>query len=437
VKKDAGKIEELFSRGKAEIDNLQIPDQLEMRLRKALDKAEPKPLPFYQRYNLQLKLAAVFMILLLVGFNYNAIASYGKQLFGYEEVMNGTLRELNNLGKGQAIGKTHTFPNGVSITVDYLMLDENQLLLFYTVKDPAGQASYLSPHLSLQGLFGEYRMRSAEGLINEDDTEVKCIGSFAPPSPLVKKLTLRIALMEDPSTTLAEIPFTLDRSTAMASTLKKKMDLAVKIDQKEVKFESILASPTQTTIKGSVQGILGLAYDVISGERFRPQKIELKLYANGQEVEWRGGGISTDMKGITFHSEFDALPTPLTDLKLELVSLIADNDVNERFKLEKDQVLEILGQNVMINDIRTSQNETFITITSQEDLTLTKVYLIADGRQIPLEETVDSQFNKSPEGEITHTRTLRFLGTGEDLLLEVKSMSYAQYYNQLLQIPLD
>ena len=226
----------------------------------------------------------------------------------------------------------------------------------------------------------------------------------------------------------------------MGHTLKKELGQAIKVDQTEIRFESILASPTQTVIKGSAQSIFSLALDVISGERFRPNEIKLKLIANGQEVEWKGAGIGTDMKGITFQSDFDALPTPLTELNLELVSFSADHDVNKQYELamgEKGQVLDILGQEVEINEIRTTQGETLITLTSKESVVLTKVHLLADGKQISLEETIDDQYDKSMDGSITHRRTLRFLGTGEKLQLDVQRLAYAKNYNQVIPIPID
>ncbi|AGA69925.1 hypothetical protein Desdi_2502 [Desulfitobacterium dichloroeliminans LMG P-21439] len=434
-------IEDLFETSKAQMDRIQVPDELEIRLRNALEEAEQKPMPFYQRYTRQLKIAVALVFVLLVSFNYDAIASYGKQLFGYDQVMDGTLRELNNLGKGQLIGKSNTFANGVSLTVDYVMLDENQLLLFYTVKDPDGDVDdALSPFVSLKGFLGESRFNGSQGLINDEESEIKYIASFEPPPPLARKLTLNFALDNQVISTPAEISFVLDRNTAMGHTLKKELNQVIKVDETNITVESILASPTQTVIRGSAQGIIGLALDTVSGERFRPRDLSFRLIANSIEVERQGGGMSTDLKGITFHRDFNALPAPLNDLKLELVSFGADHDVNQRFKLQtgkENQTLDVLGQNVEINEIVVREEETLITLTSEESVILTKVYLVADGKQIALEETIDDQYDKSSDGIIKHQRTLRFLGMGEGLELDVKSMTYRSTYNEVINIPLD
>lgn len=67
-------------------------------------------------------------------------------------------KQLNQLGKGQTIGKSHTFSNGVSLTLDYVMLDENQLLLFYTIYDPIGHVDdhNITPFMSVKAFWGDY-----------------------------------------------------------------------------------------------------------------------------------------------------------------------------------------------------------------------------------------------------------------------------------------
>lgn len=432
-------MEELWAKEKEKLQQIQVPEEMESRLRAALANSSQKPTPFYRRPGLGIAILIVFA--LLIGTNYNAIASYGKQLFGYEEVMSGPLRELNNQGKGQLIGKSHTFENGISLTVDYVMLDENQLLLFYTVKDPAGKADKaFSPFIYLRGFMGGSHFQGSQGIISEDGTEVKYIAEFEPPPFWVRKVNLEFTLREQGMDQPAQITFYLDREKAMGPTLKKNLNAAIKVDETNVKVESITASPTRTVIKGSLQSIVNLALDKISGERFYPREINFRLLANGQEVEWQGGGLTTDMSGITFETYFDPLPTPLEDLKLELVSFNADHDVNQQYPLYKgkeNQRIEILGQEVEINQIRENNGETFITITSEESAVLSKVYLLVDGERVSLEETTSDDYLKTEEGKILHKRTLRFKDAGEELQLDVKRFIYKKEYNEVIDIPLD
>ncbi len=50
---------------------------------------------------------------------------------------------------------------------------------------------------------------------------------------------------------------------------------------------------------------------------------------------------------------------------------------------------------------------------------MSKVYLLGDGQKIALEKTIDDTYEKTEEGTILHTRTLLFLGQGEDLKLSM------------------
>lgn len=234
-----------------------------------------------------------------------------------------------------------------------------------------------------------------------------------------------------------QIDFTLTRNTAMGHSLKTNLNKAIQIDERKIVVDSILASPTKTVIKGSLQNIFGLAKDHISGERFRPSSVEIKLIANGKEITKQGGGMSTDLKGMKFHSDFDALPLDLKQLQIELVSFGADHDVNENFKLkttQKNQVLEILNQRVEVHEISQTKDETLITISSEESLIITKLYLMIDGVKVPLEETIKDNYGKLMDGTSIHKRTLRFLGAGDDLELYVQRMTYAKNYNRIIDV---
>ena len=63
----------------------------------------------------------------------DTLAFYGKRLIGYDPIMNGTLKQLNQLGKGQSINKSYTYKNGVVLSLDGIMLDDNQCLAYYTI----------------------------------------------------------------------------------------------------------------------------------------------------------------------------------------------------------------------------------------------------------------------------------------------------------------
>ena len=432
-------IEDILRAKKLQIDQIEAPEELEERLRNALNTK--KQITLGNRFRVYVS-AMVMIVAMLLSFNYDVIAYYSKQLLGYDQVMNASLKQLSELGKGQPVGKSYRFENGVSLTVDYVMADENQLLLFYTVIDPSGHVDEddISPFMSLKAFWGEYHHQNSQGNMNEDKTEMKYISSFEPPKPFEKNLTLKFSQIKQGREVPAEISFTLNRNTAMGHTLKKTLNETIKVDKTQINIDSILASPTKTVINGSIQTIFELMKDQLSGERLRPTDLTLKLIANGKEVSQQGRGMSTDMKGITFHSDYDPLPPDLKQLQLELVSFGADHDVNQQFRLIRTNVgdkqeLNILGQKVEINKIESAQGETHITISSAEGLILSRVYLMIDGQRVSLEQTNMDKYDKLKDGTIIHTRTLRFLGTGNELELDVQRMTYTKNYHKMLEIP--
>ncbi|EHQ87714.1 DUF4179 domain-containing protein [Desulfosporosinus youngiae] len=432
-------IEDILRVKKTRIDQIEVPEELEGRLRNALNKK--KHVTRGRRFRVYGAAAAI--VAMLLSFNYEVIAYYSKQLLGYDQVMNGSLRQLSELGKGQPVGQSFTFDNGVTVTVDYVMLDDNQLLLFYSIKDPSGHVdeNKISPFMYLTAFWGEYHHQNSQGIINEEKTEIKYLSSFEPPKPFEKSLTLNFSQTDQGREVPAEINFTLNRTTAMGHTLKKSLNAKIEVGKAQIKIESILASPTKTVIEGSIQSLFELVKDQLSGERIRPKDFTLKLIANGKEVPVQGSGMSTDLNGITFHSDYDPLPPDLKQLQLELVRFGADHDVNQRYRLnkaddDKKQGLDILGQIVEINKIETFQGETHITISSAETLILSQVYLIIDGKKVSLEETIENNYDKLQDGSIIHTRTLRFLGTGNDLVMDVQRMAYSEDYYEVLEIPI-
>jgi hypothetical protein len=427
----------MLRKRKKVLDEVEVPEEMEARLSRALKGRKPVK---RRSSNWMAKVAAVCLAVLLVGYNFNTLAFYGKKLIGYDQVMTGTLRDLNELGKGQLIEKTHTFDNGVSVTLDGIMLDESQLLAFYTVHDPKGEVDSINlhSHIQLKGLFGRYMMDGGQGEISEDNTRIKWMMSFEPPFFLERTLHFTFPFLNGSTQEEGVISFKLDRAKAMVTTLKKNLNQTVELEHTKIKFESILASPTQTVIYGSIQNIFELAKDQISGERLRMNGLTIKLIANDDEViAQQGGGMSTDMRGITFEQSFDALPADLQSLRIQIESISVDRDVNEEVSLHQNRVMDVLGQHLEINDVYELNGSTFVTITTDESTVLTRVLLMADGKKIELQKTVTDDYDKLPEGGIRHTRTLHFPGTGEDLVLLIERITFTEKYDTTLEIPVN
>ncbi|HZK57740.1 MAG TPA: DUF4179 domain-containing protein [Clostridia bacterium] len=430
-------IERILNKKRMDIDNIEVPEELEGRLYNALEGRSPVKA---RKRNRRAMLAVACILILIVGYNFNSLAYYGKKLLGYNRVMNGTLKQLNELGKGQLIGKDYTFENGLTVVLDGIMLDENQLLVFHTLKDPKGKIDEkLDVHMFVKGFLREYIPQYGQGEINEEKTEVKWIHSFEKPSIFERTLKLKFNPAENSQRETGQISFKIDVNKAMGSTLKQNINETIKSGNTKIHLEHISASPTKTVLYGSIQNIIELAKDQILGERIRPNGIDIRLIVNGKEVSQQGRGMSTDIKGIKFHNDFDALPESPESVELFIKSLSVDKDVNKKIHIEKSpfkQNIEILGQNIEINNLYKSNGNTYIRIATREDIILTSVGLVVDGERTDLRETVDRELEKLEDGTIIHIRTLCFPKEGENYELNVEKMTYTQPYNKTVKIPL-
>ena len=432
-------VEEMLRNKKLELDNLEVPEELEGRLKNALAK---EPLSHKSKISWRLKLASFIILTILIGYNFDTLAYYGKKLVGFEPVMSSTLKELNELGKGQLINKSYTFKNGIIVTLDGIMVDDNQLLLFYTEKSSKGKVDQngIESFMTLKGIVGNHNMRSGSGKSNEENTEIKWVMEFNAPYFFEKNLKWQFQLGQGTKAEKGEIDFTLDRNKAMGHSLKMNINKTIDLDSRKISFDSILASQTTTVIKGTIENILELAKDQIAGERVRPEMLNIKLIANGIELQAQGSSMSTDMKGIKFDSRFEPLPKDLKNLQIKLVNFAGDYDAKQEIILDKtkgNQAYEILGQKIEIEKVYEEKGETFVTISSEESVVLSKVKLIADAKEIELQDTILDQDEKLSTGTIIHTRTLRFKGTGKELKLKIDRIRFNKTFNETIDLPIN
>lgn len=118
----------------------------------------------------------------------------------------------------------------------------------------------------------------------------------------------------------------------------------------------------------------------------------------------------------------------------------ADYDVDQTLSLTPaglNQRAVIRGQQIVVDQVQEADGQTFVTFTTEDSVVLSRVCLIADDRSVPLEEIIDHRHEKTSAGPVMHTRTMRFSGTGEELLLDIQRMTYAQPCHRTLPIPLD
>jgi len=429
------KLEKLLNNEKVELDKIEVPDDLESKLRNTLNN-----IPVKKRRSIRGRVAAMIIVVLLLGYNLDTLAFYGKKIIGYDNIMHGTLQELNESGKGQSINKSYMFNNGIEVILDGVMLDDNNMVMFYTIKDPTGnvQDSNFNLRVNAYGFGGKIYTHGGFGQSNEEGTEQKwIIRTHESPRFYERNITLRLDFINNGVGEQGEIKFKLDRSQAVGKSLRIPINKHVNIDHRSFKIQSLVASPTSTVIKGQIQDIVELGIDYINNDRFRPGEIDILLLANGKEVPINGSGMSTDMKGINFYITYDALPVNTEELELKLVLFGGDHDANELVDLVKGETKKImvLNQDISIDEVYEDGNNTYITITTEEDTALSRVYLIIDGVKVELKETEPGVYDKIEDKEnvmIKYTRTLRFEGKGENLALDIQRIRYNKAYDKLI-----
>lgn len=423
-------IEKLLNLYKEEVDKIEVPEDMEIRLRKALDG-----LPGKRRVRFLKRVAVFIVVLFLIGYNFDALAYYGRKFMGYENIMNGTLKELDELGEGQAINKSYEFKNGVKITLDGIMLDDNNLIAFYTIYAPEGNVDevYMNLTMKLEGLFNHNYPYSGHGEISEDKTEMKWVTSFHSPRFYEKNMKLKF-LLAGHMQEMGEIKFRLDRKKAMGRTLKLPIDTEVEVGQKRLEIKELLASPTSTVIRGQIQNIGQLVSDTIKGERFRPQSIGLSLLADGKEVQFLGSGLTSDMKGTYFETRHDALPKDTNRIDIKLTSLTGYVDIDEAFMIKKgkdNENISILDREITINNVYEAGGNTYVELSYDPDLFLGPIRLRIDGIEVGPKGVISSKYIEEGKN-IKYTETIEFEGTGDILQLKINRVRLDIGYDDII-----
>lgn len=422
------KLYQLFNKEKEKLDGIQIPDDMEKTLKLALDNRsiKKKKLPYR-------RIAAILVIVFLLSYNMNTLAFYAKKIVGYDSVMNGTLQDLNNEGRGQRINKSHRFSDGVSVTLDGVMLDANNLILFYTIEDPNNNVEEVASRMriNLSGFLNRTMGYGGTGQRdNEDRYERWVVTSNSPPKFYEQSLSLDLWYSpEGKAHEEGQIRFRLNRNSALGNSIRIPIDKEIQLegDNNSINVKSMLASPTATIVKGQIQNIFELGLDQVLGQRVSVLDIDMVLNADGVELPLQASGMSTGMKGMNFDFRFDRLPKDIDSLELRLKSFSSVHQLDELIPVEKGKTIEILGQKIIIEDIYEKQGKTFIRLSSDEGTRLQKVGLEIDGVEEELIRTIDIDMDK-----VKYTRTLEFNGRGQNLSLHLEKLSFIQTFDEVI-----
>src|SRR5690625_531842 len=161
-------IEKRLMKEKDRINVITAPEKLEVRLEQALEQV-PVRKGFNKNSIWKIAIAAI-LLFSLIGYNYNALAYYSKKIIGFDEVLYGDLKELNEQGMGQMIDKSIQLDKDTTLTIDGMMTDENRLVLFCTLKNPNGideDHNYLS-FSEINGFLTNANVQSGSAILSDE-----------------------------------------------------------------------------------------------------------------------------------------------------------------------------------------------------------------------------------------------------------------------------
>lgn len=310
------KIEDRLLEEKLRLSELSTPQELEARLRKALNAAVPRRRAIRNVKSGWRIAAAVLAVTLFAGNQYHALAYYGKTLLGFDRVVNGTLGELIKQGKGQTLDEQVQLADGTVLTVDGIMADENQFILYYTLSNPNGlpnDGSFLPTRL--KGIRTDSQIQTNSWGPTEERTETKGYLTFEPVSPLAKKLTLSYweELPDSDQRREGQILFPYHPDEAMPTKIKQSVNETLTVESQTITIGTITATPTMTLIEGTLQN-QQLNKDFLDEVVLNG----IDLIANGDSIPLSRGDVHRTQDGMAFSLRYDSLPENLHSVQLIL-----------------------------------------------------------------------------------------------------------------------
>ncbi|MED4017054.1 DUF4179 domain-containing protein [Sutcliffiella cohnii] len=424
-------IEDKLAEEKKRIDSYTAPDELETRLREALNKAPNK-----QKQNAPLwKLVAVAMFfIVIIGYQYNGLAYYGKKLFGFDEMMTGTLMELNEEGLGQIVDETVTLVDGTKLTIEGVMADSNQLILYYSLNNPKGIKDHIRDYfrfLSISGFLTNSFPTSGTFIVDDNQTEIKGTQSFEPVSPFAKKLTVNFQQgMNNNQTVEKFVTIPYNPNKALQTEIKQSINKAIKVDKGTITFQTIRATPTMTVVEGKL--------NVENFDRVPDALWGIQLYANGKEVTSLGGGYQSSLLGRKFSLNYDALPKGLHSLELKINEFAGYENVDKKLALATNNNPTMLNEKELwIQDINTTSEMVEITIRTDNDVMLDGVSIETEEEVTPLKTIVRQSYVKLEDGQQMKERTLLFEANTEPEFIYINGMHFMKEYGDMIEIPVD
>ncbi|MFD2131219.1 DUF4179 domain-containing protein [Pseudogracilibacillus auburnensis] len=423
-------LEKQLADEKARLDSMKAPDDLEMKLTAALNTVEPRR---KRKVAFIWKVAIAAIILVsVISYNFNALAYYSKKILGFDDMLSGPLKDLNENEMGQVVDKSVELEGGTTLTIHGIMTDVNQLILFYTLRNPNGidEENFIS-FASITGFLTNSSISGGPGYFNEDETEVKGMLQFEPVNPFAKKLTLVIWQFTEDDESTVEITFDHDPNKAMQANLTQPIKETVSVDSGTITFDVITASPTVTVLEGSI--------DVENLDKFEGAPLHgIRLIANGNSVGSSSYGVTTGPTGTTFDIQYHTLPEELDSLQVMVRKFIGYEEINKQIQFgpDKNEFFTLYEEEEMIvKQVEETSRGIEVTIATDEYVLLDGVSIVTKKGTIPLQTTIGEDYSMQINGVYMKERTLVFDTTETPEQLSIEGIHFLKTYNKTIDIP--
>lgn len=371
-------------------------------------------------------LAAAVLLLTLITYNHQAIADYGKKILGFDYLY-GKIATLNKEEKGQAIEETIELEDGLFLTVNGVIADANQTILFYTYDAQDGIDNYDLSNYRLHYIEGTESFAKSSGgssFMEKTETEEKGIAKFEPINSIEKKLKLKI--WDSKKEEHKEVTFNYDPNKTMKASLNIQPNATIPLDKGSITIDSIKASPMMTLVKGTFK--IG-DYDE-ANEYIR----DIMLYADDLYVGRLGKNLlkTEEGKDAAFEIEFDPLPENYDYLHVEVEEFIGFESLNETIEIDENNGAEFVfnDHKFNISAPRKIEDEIEFTIISDPTYQFSQLSL-DDGTSAKL---VDEYYPIAYESK---ERIYRFKTDTIPKNITVEGIYFPRTYHKKVDIPLE
>ncbi|WHT48881.1 DUF5643 domain-containing protein [Sporosarcina thermotolerans] len=325
--------------------------------------------------------------------------------------------------------------DGTELTVDGIMTDANQFILYYTLSNTSEDEDI--PFARIKGFLTDSNRAQGVSIWNEEKSEIKGQMYFEPVSPFAKKLTLEYTKWTDfdgGTSISSSITFPYDPNKAMQTELKQKINKTIKVDKGKIKFKTITATPTVTKITAVAK--------VTNASRVFNPYGGIELYANGKPLGEVISGSSSS-KGIgsllydtDIEFSFDSLPKKLDSLELVINEIVGYTTVNEEIPLDPldGQPHLVKEKEIWVRDVSITDGMLEVRIATDEDVMLDGVTVMGQGGSFPLKTTVRQDYEELEDGRIVKVRTLLFPTDAVPESMMIKGMHHMKPVGELIEI---